>query len=55
MDDKQDWAPMQKLYDAGIRRIPVTGSAIFNPDVCKPALLNAYWKADSSIADTIDT
>ena len=54
-DDKPDWAPMQQLHDAGIRRNPVTGTAVFNPDNCKPTLLAAYWRADGTIADTIDT
>ena len=52
--DKEDWAPMQKLYDAGIRRNPVTGTAVYNIDECKPALRTALWRADASIADTID-
>ena len=26
VNDKEDWAPMQKLYDAGIRRNPVTSN-----------------------------
>ena len=55
VDDEPDWAPLQQLYDAGIRRNPVTGTAVFNPEACKPALLAAYWRADGSIADTIDT
>ena len=54
VDDKPNWAPMQQLHDAGIRRNPVTGTAVFNPENCKPSLLAAYWRADSSIADTID-
>ena len=54
VNDKEDWAPMQKLYDAGIRRNPVTGTAVFNIDECKPALRTALWRADASIADTID-
>ena len=53
--DKPDWALMQQLHDAGIRRNPITGTAVFNPDNAKPSLLAAYWKADGSIADTIDT
>ena len=52
--DKEDWAPMQKLYDAGIRRNPVTGTAVYNIEECKPALRTALWRADASIADTID-
>ena len=55
VDDKPDFAPMQQLFDAGIRRNPITGTAVFNPDNAKPSLLAAYWKADGSIADTIDT
>ena len=55
VDDKPNWAPMQQLHDAGIRRNPVTGTAVFNPENCKPSLLAAYWRADGSIADTIDT
>ena len=54
VNDKEDWAPMQKLYDAGIRRNPVTGTAVYNIDECKPALRTALWRADASIADTID-
>ena len=54
VDDKPDFAPMQQLFDAGIRRNPITGTAVFNPDNAKPSLLAAYWKADGSIADTID-
>ena len=52
--DKEDWTPMQKLYDAGIRCNPVTGTAVFNIDECKPALRTALWRADFSVADTID-
>ena len=55
VDDKPDFAPMQQLFDAGIRRNPITGTAVFNPDNAKPSLLAAYWKADGSIADTINT
>ena len=55
VDDKPNWAPMQQLHDAGIRRNPVTGTAVFNPENCKPSLLAAYWRADGSIADSIDT
>jgi hypothetical protein len=55
LDDKPDFAPMQQLHDAGIRRNPITGTAVFNPDNAKPSLLAAYWKADGSIADTINT
>ena len=43
--DKEDWTPMQKLYDAGIRCNPVTGTAVFNIDECKPALRTALWRA----------
>ena len=55
VNDKPDFAPMQQLFDAGIRRHPITGTAVFNPDNAKPSLLAAYWKADGSIAETIDT
>ena len=55
VDDKPNWAPMQQLHDAGIRRNPVTGTAIFNPENCKPSLLTALWKADGGVADTINT
>ena len=52
--DKEDWTPMQKLYDAGIRCNPVTGTAVYNIDECKPALRSALWHADASIADTVN-
>jgi hypothetical protein len=55
VDDKPNWAPMQQLHDAGIRRNPVTGTAVFNPENCKPSLLTALWKADGGVADTINT
>ena len=44
VNDKEDWAPMQKLYDAGIRRNPVTGTAVYNIEDCKPALRTALWR-----------
>ena len=53
--DKEDWAWMQKLHDAGISRNPVTGMAVINPEVCKPALLTAIWRADGNVADTVNT
>ena len=55
VDAEPNWAPMQQLHDAGIRRNPVTGTAVFNPENCKPSRRATYWRADGSIADSIDT
>ena len=44
LDDKQNWAPMQQLYDAGLSYDPVSAMPVFDPRACAPALLKALWR-----------
>ena len=46
---------MQQLFDAEIRKCPVSGMPVFDPSACAPALRTALWRHYCGVADTINT
>jgi len=53
--EKPDFDLMQQLFDAEIRKCPVSGMPVFDPSACAPALRTALWRHYCGVADTINT
>ena len=45
---------MQQLHDAGFINNPISGQRVYDPSKCSPKLLASLWRADCSVAETIN-
>ena len=53
--EKPDFELMQQLFDAGIRKCPLSGMPVFDPSACTPALRATLWRHYCGVATAINT
>ena len=53
--ENPDFELMQQLFNAGIRKCPLSGMPVFDPSACTPQLRATLWRHYCGLATTINT